>query len=547
MNNFKGNLELNWINKDKSLFYEYDENGIPTLLKKSQKDPSAPWVLKNDIRVSEPRILKLIKEYGDLSNLINPHENILIQGDNLLALRTLCETFKNINDKDKAKCIYIDPPYNTGSAFKHYDDNLKRSEWLSMMLDRLILLRKLMSRDGTIWISIDAEQSHYLKVLCDEVFGSVNFIDEIVWQRAFAPVNLKKTLSRNHDYILVYAKDINQVALNSLERTESQLKNYKNPDNDSRGPWTSADMSVGPVIEDKLYTVKTPSGREVKPPSGRCWVYTESRFKELVADNRIWFGKSGNNAPRVKKFLSEVKTGVTPMTLWLREEVGDNQEAKREVKKINPNAVFDTPKPERLMERIIKIASSEGDLVLDAFLGSGTTAAVAHRLNRKWIGIEIGKHADSHCILRLNKTITAKKNDPSLTTFDKGDQIFVNGFRYYKLGDSLINDNRMNWDLTYEEISRALFMNFDFRYKEGLSANVHVGKSGRNYSLCIVAKEMKIITKDELLGYLDSLKQSKSTKIVIFTNHGVAIKNEDLPDNITIRKIPESVLRKYHL
>ena len=365
------------------------------------------WVGKYDEQKPlEPRILIENPEYsyGEVETGVLPNRkpwkgNMLIHGDNLLALKALEQDYAGC-----VKCIYIDPPYNTGNAFEHYDDGVEHSIWLSLMRERLVLLRTLLSDDGSIWISIDADESHYLKVLCDEIFGRKNFIDEVIWQRSYAPINLKKTLSRSHDTILVYAKNkSDKYELNKLPRSADANDRYKNPDNDPRGFWKSSDCTVGPVVPEKLYPITTPSGRVVYPSSGRCWLYTEERFREMCADNRIWFGPDGNSVPAVKKFLSEVKDGITAQTLWTYQEVGHNQDAKKEIKALNFDSVFDTPKPERLIERILTLGSNEGDIVLDSFLGSGTTAAVAQKMGRRYIGIELGNHAYTHCYPRLKK------------------------------------------------------------------------------------------------------------------------------------------------
>lgn len=361
------------------------------------------WLGKDKEIKIEPRLLIEDKKKSNYKH--DPTtENMLIHGDNLLALKALERNYAG-----KVKCIYIDPPYNTGSAFEHYDDNLEHSTWLTLMKPRLELLRKLLADDGSIWISIDADESHYLKVLCDEVFGRRNFIDEVVWQRAYAPVNLKKTLSRSHDIILVYAKNLDSTfTLNKLPRSTEANARYKNPDNDPRGVWKSSDISVGPAVESNIYEITTPSGRKVMPPKGRSWVLNKERFAEFVADNRIWFGEDGNNVPSIKRFLSEVKDGVVAMTLWTRDEVGDSQEGKREIKALHFDSIFDTPKQERLIQRILTLATNEGDLVLDSFLGSGTTAAVAQKMNRRYIGIEMGDHAYTHCKVRLDKVISGE-------------------------------------------------------------------------------------------------------------------------------------------
>jgi len=369
----------------------------------SQQKLELTWFGKDaEIKV-EPRILIEDTEKSNCAN--DPTtENMLIHGDNLLALKALESKYAG-----KVKCVYIDPPYNTGSAFEHYDDNLEHSTWLSLMKPRLELLRNLLSDDGSIWISIDSDECHYLKVLCDEVFGRSNFIDEVVWQRAYAPVNLKKTLSRSHDIILVYAKNLDpSFTLNKLPRSAEANARYKNLDNDPRGVWKSDNLSVGPAVESNIYEITTPSGRKVMPPKGRSWLLNKTRFAEFVADNRIWFGEDGNNVPSLKRFLSEVKGGIVAVTLWTRDEVGDSQEGKREIKALHFDSIFDTPKQERLIQRILTLATNEGDLVLDSFLGSGTTAAVAQKMNRRYIGIEMGNHAYTHSKVRLDKVISGE-------------------------------------------------------------------------------------------------------------------------------------------
>jgi adenine-specific DNA-methyltransferase len=396
------------------------------------------WIGKGEDEPIEPRILieDPKKSYNVTGNGYSKKDNLLIYGDNLLALKALEKDYAN-----QVKCIYIDPPYNTGSAFKHYDDGLEHSIWLTLMRKRLEILRTLLREDGSIWISIDASESHYLKVLCDEVFGRNNFVDEVVWERAYAPINLKKTLSRSHDYILVYAKNSPGFELNKLPRSEEANARYKNPDNDSRGVWKSDNLSVGPAIQEKIYPIITPSGRTVYPPDGRCWVLSKTRFKEYVDDNRIWFGKDGNNVPSIKRFLSEVKTGITSMTLWKREDVGDSQEAKREVKAFKFSSVFDTPKPERLLQRIIHLATEPGDIVLDSFAGSGTTGAVAQKMGRRWIMVELGEHCHTHIIPRMKKVIDGK--DPGgvteMTSWEGG-----GSFRYFKVAPTLLKKDERN-------------------------------------------------------------------------------------------------------
>ena len=349
-------------------------------------------------------------------------QNLLIKGNNLIALHTLKQKLAG-----RVKLIYIDPPYNTGKDGFKYNDHFNHSAWLDFMCNRLSIAREMLSNDGTIWISIDAGESHYLKVLCDEIFGRDNYIDEVVWRRSFAPINLKKTLSRSHDIILVYAKRMTQdFELNKLPRSDEANSRYKNPDNDPRGPWTSGDLSVGPVIKEKVYPITTPSGRVVYPPTGYCWRLTRERFDEYVNDNRIWFGDEGNNTPRIKRFLSEVKDGITATTLWTRDEVGDSQEGKREIKALcDSGDIFETPKQERLLRRIILLGSNKGDIVLDFTLGSGTTAAVAHKMGRRWIGIEQMDYIETIAKERLKKVIAGEQGGISKSVNWQGGGSFV--------------------------------------------------------------------------------------------------------------------------
>lgn len=488
------------------------------------------WVGKYDEKEIEPRILveDKSKSYGDPDS-----ENMLIHGDNLIALKALEQDYAG-----KIKCIYIDPPYNTGSAFEHYDDNLEQSTWLSLMRDRLKLLYNLLSDDGTIWISIDADESHYLKVLCDEIFQRRNFIDEIVWQRSFAPINLKKTLSRAHDVILVYAKNNGaDFELNKLPRTEGANARYKNPDNDPRGVWTSGDLSVGPRIAEKVYPITTPSGRIVYPPEGYCWRLTKDRFEEYVNDNRIWFGPEGSNTPRIKRFLTDVKAGITPMTWWTREEVGDNQEAKKEIKAFNFDSVFDTPKSERLIERVITIGSNPGDIVLDSFLGSGTTAAVAHKMGRKWIGIELGDHAYTHCKVRIDKVIDGEQGGISKAVNWQGG----GGYKFYELAPSLLvpnpklpNIKQINPKYTFEMMCEAICKLEGFKYKP--DGKFH-GKSSEQRFIHITKE---FVNGEYINSLLSNLGEEQSLLV-----YGMKVQSGlRLPDNIIVKKIPKDLLDK---
>lgn len=357
--------------------------------------PILHWLdREKDVKAAEAVPYRLLEAVPELSYGDPNAENMLIQGDNLEALKALLPYYAG-----QVKCIYIDPPYNTRSAFEHYDDNLEHTKWLSMMYPRIELLRELLSEDGSIWVSIDDNEAHYLKVIMDEVFGRKNFVATNIWEKRYSPQNAVKWFSESHDFIIVYAKDKEKWHPNLLERSDEMNARYRNLDNDPRGVWKPADSTAqaGHGTPSQFYVVTAPNGKKHTLPSGRCWVYTEPVFQKMVADNRIWFGASGNNVPAVKRFLSEVKQGVACQTIWKYVDVGHNQEAKKEIIKLNADAVFDTPKPERLLQRVIHLATGLNDLVLDSFLGSGTTTAVAHKMGRRYIGIEMGDHAETHC------------------------------------------------------------------------------------------------------------------------------------------------------
>ena len=351
-------------------------------------------------------------------------ENLYIEGDNLEVLKLLKNSYMK-----KVKAIYIDPPYNTGSDFVYrdnfhkaenewkeesgeYDDEGNRmvknpltngrfhSDWCSMIYSRLLLARDLLTDDGVIFMSIDDNEVANLKKICDELFGADNFLAQVIWERAFSPINLKKHFSVSHDYILCYAKDLEQAVCNGLPRSSEANERYNNPDNDPRGPWSSADLSVGPVVESRVYEITVPSGRKVLPPNGYCWRLSKETFKSYVKDNRIWFGE-GNNVPRIKRFLSEVKNGITPMTIWKYSDVGHSQEATKRLKELfDGKALFDYPKPVELIKRCIQLYSGPNDIILDFFSGSATTAHAVMQLNaedggnRKFIMVQLPEPCD---------------------------------------------------------------------------------------------------------------------------------------------------------
>lgn len=374
----------------------------------------------------EPKVLVNAKKYDQNGEHpvteFSDNDNLVIKGNNLIALHSLKDRYQG-----KIKLIYLDPPYNTGSDSFEYNDNFNHAAWLSFIKSRLEIAWQLLSSNGTIWISIDDNESHYLKVLADNIFGRNNFLDEIVWQRAYAPVNLKKTFSRSHDYIQVYAKNnSSNKKLNGLPKDAETLSRYKNMDNDPRGLWQSDNFSVGPAVKENIYEITTPSGRKVLPPDGYSWRFSKKRFDELLEDNRIWFGKDGNNTPRLKRFLSEVKNNVVAQTLWTYQEVGHNQESKQELKKLfNGKNVFGTPKPERLLQRILTIGSDKNDIVLDFFMGSATTQAVAMKMHRRFIGIEQMDYINTVSVSRLQKVIAGEQGGISKDVDWQGGGSFI--------------------------------------------------------------------------------------------------------------------------
>ncbi|MGY3264586.1 site-specific DNA-methyltransferase [Lysobacter sp. HA35] len=380
--------------------------------------------------LSPYRLLEPVKSlsYGD-----EDAANLLIEGDNLDALKALLPYYGG-----EVQCIFIDPPYNTKSAFEHYDDNLEHSQWLSMMYPRLELLKELLHEDGSIWITLDDNEAHYFKVIADEVFQRKNFVANVIWRKNYSPKSSARHFSVDHDHLFVYAKDAERWVPNLVQRTAAQDKAYKNPDNDARGPWKASDLSARNSYSLGIYPITTPSGRVVPgPPSGRYWSISHAKLLALDADNRIWWGKDGNSAPSLKRFLSDVKQGRVPQTYWHYDEAGHTQDAKKEIVELFGGDVFATPKPEKLMQRVLEIATKPGELVLDSFLGSGTTAAVAHKMGRRWLGIESGEHARTHCQPRLQKVVDGEQGGVS----EDVDWHGGGGFRFMKLGPPIFTDD----------------------------------------------------------------------------------------------------------
>lgn len=513
------------------------------------------WIGKDRRPKLEPRIL-----LEDPSRSYHAHrrvrdhdlfDNRLIFGDNLLALKALEAEFAGT-----VKCVFIDPPYNTGSAFTHYDDGLEHSIWLGLMRDRLEVLRRLMSEDGSLWITIDDNEAHYLKVLCDEVFGRGNFVGNVVWQKKFAPQANVVGLSDSHDHVLVFARDKAKWRPSLLPRTEDADARYLNPDDDPRGPWMSDNFTISLTggargaqfaktgISTNIYEIVTPSGRRIAPTRGRCWGASKERFDELVKDNRIWFGANGGNVPRLKRFLSEVQEGVVAKTWWPRDEVGDNQDAKREVAVFNREDLFSTPKPERLIHRVLQIATRPGDRVLDSFAGSGTTGAVAHKMGRPWIMVELGEHCHTHIIPRLKKVIDGE--DPGGISEASGWQ-GGGGFRYYKLAPSLLERDRWgNWVISREYdsamLAQALCKLEGFSYAP---SEVHWWEHGSSSERDFIYVTTQNLSAEHLDALAEEVGPQRSLMVVCSAWRGVAAAAaaERWP-NLTLKKIPKMVLSR---
>lgn len=487
--------------------------------------------------------------------------NKIIHGDNLEALKSLLPEYEG-----KVKCIYIDPPYNTGNESWVYNDNVnhpkikkwlgevvgrdgedltRHDKWLCMMYPRLKLLHKLLADDGAIFISIDENEQANLKLMCDEIFGVRNFINNIIWQKKYSPQNDARYISDMHDFILCYSKYKDRWQRNLLPRTVAQNKRYKNLDNDPRGSWKSSDLSVKTYNSNTDYPITTPSGRIVNPPSGYCWRVSEEKFNELVSDNRIWFGKDGNNVPSIKRFLDDVQQGTVPVTLWFREEVGDNQEAKQALKQIfdEGNFPFETPKPPRLIERILQIASDKNSIILDSFAGSGTTAHAVLNLNqqdggnRKFILVEMEDYANDITAERVKRVTKGYGSGAKAVAGTGG------AFDFYELGLPLFDENQnLNEQVGLAKIREYIW------FSETRSPLTPKGGINKGYELGVKdATVYYFIYEKDRLTTLDfdalELIKTKGEQYVIYADNCLLPKDFMAKKNIIFKKIPRDITR----
>jgi adenine-specific DNA-methyltransferase len=510
MANHKTKLELTWIGKENRPKLE-----PRILVEDPAKSHHAPFRTgKNDI-----------------------FDNRLIFGDNLLTIKALEQELAG-----KIKCIYIDPPYNTGSAFTHYDDGVEHSLWLCLMRERLEILWRLLDRQtGSLWVSIDDREMAYLKVLMDETCGRPSFIAANVWQKRYSREN-REAIGDAHEYILVYAT--NPTAFkenrNLIPLQEKQTKQYSNPDADPRGPWQSVSLLAQGYRPNQMYEIVAPNGRRHSPPPGNCWKIIQSEYDKLVDDNRAYFGRDGNGVPRRKEFLSKSK-GVVPWTWWPHDDVGHTGESKTEANELfGADVSFGTPKPERLMKRILEIATNPGDWVLDSFAGSGTTGAVAHKMGRRWIMVELGEHCHTHIIPRLKKVIDGKdKGGITEAVGWKGG----GGFRYYRIAPSLLQKDEFgNWVISKEYnpamLAEAMGKLEGFTYAPSDTVYWQQGHSTETDFIYVTTQTL---TREQLQKLSDEVGESRSLLVMC---GAFRVRNLDEFPNLTVKKIPKAVLTR---
>lgn len=508
----KQKLELTWIGKEKRPKLE------PRIL---LEDPEKSYHAKH--RVTD----------GDI------FDNRLIFGDNLLALKALEQEFTG-----KVKCVFIDPPYNTGSAFTHYDDGLEHSIWLGLMRDRLEIIRRLLSEDGSLWITIDDNEAHYLKVICDEIFGRANFIANVVWQSSDNSNNDAKTFSVDHNHILVFAKNPGWLS-NKLD-AEEKRSHFKNPDNDPRGPWFDGNPLNSPKPRENLmYDLTAPNGNVIRhPPNG--WRWEPETIKEKIRTGEIRFNDAMTGIRR-RTYLVDMK-GLPPSSLWTDlQRTGHNRQAKSEQKALfNGTGIelFGTPKPERLLAEVLKVATNPGDLILDSFAGSGTAGAVAHKMGRRWIMVELGEHCHTHIIPRLKKVIDAEdQGGISKAVNWKGG----GGFRYYSLAPSLIVNDRwgnpvINPEYNAAQLAEALAKLEGFTYAPSESRWWQHGHSSERDFLFVTTQNL---SADQLQALSEEVGGEQSLLVCCSAFHGVtAAKASERWPNLTLKKIPKMVLAR---
>ncbi|MGH2342852.1 site-specific DNA-methyltransferase [Segnochrobactraceae bacterium EtOH-i3] len=503
----KQKLELTWVGKENRPRLE------PRIL---LEDPAKSYLAKH--RVSDDDVF----------------DNRLIFGDNLLALKALEQEFAG-----KVKCVFIDPPYNTGSAFKHYDDGLEHSIWLGLMRDRLEIIRRLLSPDGSLWITIDDNEAHYLKVICDEVFGRLNFVANAIWQKKYTIANDAKWLSENHDHVLIYAVNKEVWRPYRLERSSDMDARYRNPDKHPKGPWKATPLYAKRTGSEKeqSFSFKFKNGVVWTPPRGTSPRFPADTLRQMDENDEVWFGSDGTATPSRKTFLSELKiSGPPAATIWLHSEAGNNHEAREEVKAINPDDSFATPKPEKLLKRVLDIATLPGDLVLDSFAGSGTTGAVAHKMGRRWIMVELEEHCHTHIIPRLKKVIDGedKGGVTEVTGWQGG-----GGFRYFKLAPSLLEKDKWGREViskayNAEMLAEALCKIEGFTYAPSDSVYWQHGTSTERDFIYVTTQTL---SPEQLDALSEEVGEGRTLLVLCAAFRG----NTAAWPNLTVKKIPNHI------
>ena len=524
---FEGRLELTWTNKNRRLL--------------AHEDGSYEWLSPSDYRVAEVRLLSEIETRGSVGSQ-RAADNLVIRGDALNALTSLARLPEfSAKYAGRVKLVYVDPPFNTQQSFLQYDDALEHSVWLTMMRDRLLQIREFLASDGSVWLHLDDAEQHRARLVLDEVFGPSNFVATITWEKSDSPRNSARFLSVDCDYIHIYAKDAEIWRPNRLTRTAESNSKYKNPDNDPRGPWLGGDLRANKSYSRGIYSVTGPTGRVFSAPPGKFWRISEEKFHELDADGRIWWGPTGEALPTLKRYLDDVGD-LVPRTLWPHAEVGSNRTSSNEIKALFPGIEgFATPKPERLMERILTIGSNPGDIVLDCFAGSGTTTAVAHKMGRRWVAVE--READTlskYLIPRLAKVIEG--SDPGGVT-SSSKWTGGGGFRVLDVAPSMFDSNDgivflADW-MTNGALAEATAAQLGYEYE---SVPPFSGRKGKS-RLAVIDGVVNESVIQLLVGALPEQER------VVICGTGIdpecrAILRELRPGS-TLRKIPSALIDEY--
>ncbi|MGH9026817.1 MAG: site-specific DNA-methyltransferase [Acidimicrobiia bacterium] len=526
---YSGRLELTWTNKDMRLL--------------AHEDGRYEWVPASDYRVAETRLLHNVASVGDVGpDPTRASDNLLIRGDALYGLTCLLELPEFArNYAGKVRLCYIDPPFNTGQAFEHYDDALEHSVWLTMMRDRLLQVRRLLSENGSVWLHLDDAEVHRARCVLDEVFGAGNFIATVIWQKIHARNNSAQHFSTDHDYVLVYAKSKDAWVRNRIDRTALSDKEFWNPDDDPRGPWRRSDLTASHAYSEGKYEVTGPDGDTFKPRENRWWSVSKETFEALRADDRLWWGRTGTSFPFRKRFQSEL-LGLVPTTIWPHDDVGDNREAKSEITRLfGRDAMFGTPKPERFLHRVMNIASDPGDIVVDCFLGSGTTAAVAHKLGRRWVGIEWS--ADTVATFALPRLTKVVKGQDVGGVTEAASWSGGGGFRVLDVAPSMFEDDEGRVVLAEWATNGALCeataaqLGFDF-----IEEPPFCGRKGRT-RLAVVDGLVGEEAIRVLIGALGVDERAVVCGTAIDPAARAVLK--ELRPGSTMRKIPGSILEEY--